>query len=329
MLAHEMSHIRNYDVRLMTYAAVLAGSIALLAQIFLRGMWFGGGRQRTAAAATRSCWSAVVAGADPGADRRGRDPGRDQPPARVRRRRLGRRADPLPAGPGVGAAGDLRRTRSPRPRWRTGDRAPDDRAAARPERRASKLFSTHPPTEDRIARLDEMAGGAAHRHETLTEGAALPPAEAVPRAGSRQAGDRRRRLEARDVGAGRRDLYDHDRDVVARAVEFASASELSIRSATSAAPSPAVPDRDLCGPQDRGDGHRSRPSRARAIRSRCCSMRTGGWSTSASRARCSASCRTSSFSPSRSSSSPATRSSSTRTGHEARTAAAGCSASRA
>ena len=32
VLAHEMSHIRNYDVRLMTWAAVLAGSIALLAQ---------------------------------------------------------------------------------------------------------------------------------------------------------------------------------------------------------------------------------------------------------------------------------------------------------
>ena len=31
VLAHEMSHIRNYDVRLMTWAAVLAGSIALLA----------------------------------------------------------------------------------------------------------------------------------------------------------------------------------------------------------------------------------------------------------------------------------------------------------
>ena len=34
VLAHEMSHIRNYDVRLMTWAAVLAGSIAMLAWIF-------------------------------------------------------------------------------------------------------------------------------------------------------------------------------------------------------------------------------------------------------------------------------------------------------
>ena len=44
VLAHELSHIRNYDVRLMTWAAVLAGSIALLANIFLRGLVFGGGR---------------------------------------------------------------------------------------------------------------------------------------------------------------------------------------------------------------------------------------------------------------------------------------------
>lgn len=33
VLAHEISHIRNEDVRLMTYAAMLAGSLALLAQV--------------------------------------------------------------------------------------------------------------------------------------------------------------------------------------------------------------------------------------------------------------------------------------------------------
>jgi hypothetical protein len=32
---------------------------------------------------------------------------------------------------------------------------------------------------DRIARLEQMAGGDVHRHEQLSEGAALPRAEPV------------------------------------------------------------------------------------------------------------------------------------------------------
>ena len=37
VIAHEISHVRNLDVRLMTYAAVLAGSVALLSEFVLRG----------------------------------------------------------------------------------------------------------------------------------------------------------------------------------------------------------------------------------------------------------------------------------------------------
>jgi heat shock protein HtpX len=44
--------------------------------------------------------------------------------------------------------------------------------------RTLTVFATHPATEDRIARLSEMAGGVEHRHETVTEGRALPRAEA-------------------------------------------------------------------------------------------------------------------------------------------------------
>jgi heat shock protein HtpX len=42
VIGHEMSHIANYDIRFMTLAAVLIGMISILAQIFLRSLWFSG-----------------------------------------------------------------------------------------------------------------------------------------------------------------------------------------------------------------------------------------------------------------------------------------------
>jgi len=45
VLAHEVSHIRNRDVRLMTLVAVLVGVIALLADILLRVAFYGGSKR--------------------------------------------------------------------------------------------------------------------------------------------------------------------------------------------------------------------------------------------------------------------------------------------
>jgi heat shock protein HtpX len=47
VMAHELSHIRNYDVRFMTTIAMIAGLIPLLADSFLRMQWWGGGRRRS------------------------------------------------------------------------------------------------------------------------------------------------------------------------------------------------------------------------------------------------------------------------------------------
>ena len=40
VIAHEMSHIKNYDIRLMTIVVILVGLIVLLSDIFLRSMFF-------------------------------------------------------------------------------------------------------------------------------------------------------------------------------------------------------------------------------------------------------------------------------------------------
>jgi heat shock protein HtpX len=175
VLAHELSHIRNYDVRLMTWAAVLAGSIALLANILARGLIFGGGRDRNGGANVLIL-IAVVLGAILApiaavliqfAISRRREYVADASGAELTRypaglasalRTISANAKPsehlsnpsiahLMIAPQLGASG-----------------------------KASKLFSTHPPTEDRIARLEEMAGGDLHRHESLTEGRAMPVA---------------------------------------------------------------------------------------------------------------------------------------------------------
>src|SRR4051812_27238970 len=47
VVAHEMSHIRNLDIRVMTVVAALVGAVALLSDWARRGMFWGGGRRRS------------------------------------------------------------------------------------------------------------------------------------------------------------------------------------------------------------------------------------------------------------------------------------------
>ncbi len=47
VVAHEMSHIKNYDVRLQTVVVVMAGVVALLSDWMLRSFMWGGGRRRS------------------------------------------------------------------------------------------------------------------------------------------------------------------------------------------------------------------------------------------------------------------------------------------
>jgi heat shock protein HtpX len=45
VIAHELSHVGNRDTLLQSVVVVLVGFIAILANIFTRSMWFGGGRR--------------------------------------------------------------------------------------------------------------------------------------------------------------------------------------------------------------------------------------------------------------------------------------------
>ena len=45
VIGHELSHVRNFDIRFALLVAVLVGSIALLADFFLRFTFWGGGRR--------------------------------------------------------------------------------------------------------------------------------------------------------------------------------------------------------------------------------------------------------------------------------------------
>jgi heat shock protein HtpX len=46
VLAHELSHIRNYDILVSTLAVTMVGAIALMADVVIRMMWWNGGRVR-------------------------------------------------------------------------------------------------------------------------------------------------------------------------------------------------------------------------------------------------------------------------------------------
>jgi len=47
VIAHELSHIKNYDIRLMSIVAVMVGSVALLADMFFRMRFFGSEKRQS------------------------------------------------------------------------------------------------------------------------------------------------------------------------------------------------------------------------------------------------------------------------------------------
>ncbi len=156
VLAHELSHIKNFDIRFMMLVAVLVGTIAILADIFLRLSFFGGrGRSRENKGGGPIIFiiglifiiiSPIIAQLIKFAISRRREYLADASGALLTR---------YPAG----LANALEKIRQENIPMQRASKATAHLFISNPfqGQKIKNVFSTHPPIEDRIRKLREMA----------------------------------------------------------------------------------------------------------------------------------------------------------------------------
>ena len=158
VLAHEFGHVRNRDILISSVVAVLAGTITLIAQVAQGGMVFGGyggrdDRNQGAGGAIAGLLMIILApiaalliqlavsrSREYQADRTGAEVSGDPMALASALRKLERATQAVPSQTAQPAFAHL--------------------YIVNPlSGGLSGLFSTHPPIEERIRRLEEMAGG--------------------------------------------------------------------------------------------------------------------------------------------------------------------------
>ncbi|MDH7492910.1 MAG: zinc metalloprotease HtpX [Candidatus Saccharicenans sp.] len=160
VIAHEMSHIKNYDVLLQTVAVVMVGIVALLSDWLLRSLWWGGGRRRSRdrggnAASILLLVGIVLAILSPLV-------------AQLMQLAISRRREFLADASGAmltrypaGLASALRKIAADPEPLEAANKATAHLYIVNPLKniggKVNKLFSTHPPIEERIAALEKMA----------------------------------------------------------------------------------------------------------------------------------------------------------------------------
>jgi heat shock protein HtpX len=160
VIAHELSHVKNYDTLVSTLAVVLAGTIALLSDWMLHTFWWGGRRRRNdgegggdlgvvfaIVGLVLALLAPVVAAMIQMAISRKREYLADANGALLTR---------YPPG----LAGALRKIASDPNPLRVANKATASLYIENPLRdhggRINSLFDTHPPIEERIRRLEAM-----------------------------------------------------------------------------------------------------------------------------------------------------------------------------
>ena len=160
VMAHEIGHIRNYDILFAMLMAVMVGVLVMLCDVFLRSLWFGAGSRRRrsnrdqgggAAQALLLILAIVLAIIAPIL-------------ARLIQMAMSRQREYLADATSVeltrnpeGLAGALAKISGDQEVLEVANRATAHMYIVHPikkfEDRAKNIFSTHPPIKDRIGRL--------------------------------------------------------------------------------------------------------------------------------------------------------------------------------
>jgi heat shock protein HtpX len=161
VISHELAHVQHRDVRLMTLVAVMVGVIALISDLALRFLFFGGGRRRGSSPADLILLGIGIAGLILA------------PIAAVgiqlaisrRREYLADEGGAEISGDAEGLASALRKLMDDPREIRDTSRSTAHLYIEGPLRKASGprallggLFDTHPPLADRIAALEKIGG---------------------------------------------------------------------------------------------------------------------------------------------------------------------------
>jgi heat shock protein HtpX len=163
VIAHEMAHVGNFDIRYAMLVGILVGTTVLISDFFLRGLWFGGGRgggrregggQLQIIMIVVAIFLAILAPLF----------------ARLLQLSISRQREYLADATAVrltrnpkGLADALQKISGDREVLEVANRATAHLYIANPikkfEKRSKGLFSTHPPIEDRIRILRAMETG--------------------------------------------------------------------------------------------------------------------------------------------------------------------------
>lgn len=155
VIAHEMSHIKNFDIRMMMLAAVSVGIITMLSDIMLRSFIFGGSRRKEEGSQLMIILGLALAIISPIV-------------AQLIRLAVSRKREFAADAQAVvltrypsGLASALKKIKNdPDPLVDNANRATAHLFISTPFRNRNsfmtRIFSTHPPIEERIRRLEEM-----------------------------------------------------------------------------------------------------------------------------------------------------------------------------